>query len=62
MTTALQQIEVIAHELPYEALLDIHKRIGDWLDSGGGPDDPYIHQQLRFAKNVIRSEENARNR
>lgn len=53
--TALEQINRIAHKLPLEVLQDIRIRIGDWMTSGGGADDPYIYQQLRFAKNVIRS-------
>lgn len=54
--TALQQIEAIADQIPYEALLDIHQRIGDHLASGGNPDDPYIYQQLRFAKRFVKED------
>lgn len=53
--TALEQIDTLAGQLPARVLQDIRIRVGDWMTSGGGPDDPYIHQQLRFAKNVIRS-------
>ena len=35
-------------------LEDVHRRIGDWLASGGKEDDPYIEQQLRYAKRFIR--------
>lgn len=55
--TALERITEIAHNLPLHALQDIDSRIKDHLASGGGHDDPYIHQQLRYAKNVIRSAE-----
>lgn len=51
--TALQEIEAIAHHLPYDVLLDIHQRIGDWLACGGIEDDPYIHQQLRYARRFL---------
>lgn len=51
--TAMQQIADIAHHLPYEALLDINKRATDWFAQGGNEDDPYIHQQLRFAKRFV---------
>ncbi len=56
--TALEQINRIAHQLPKVVLQDIHQRIADWRASGGGADDPYIYQQLRFAQNVIRSGRN----
>lgn len=44
------EIHEIAHQIPIEALRDINQRIGDWLAGGGNEDDPYIHQQLRYAK------------
>lgn len=52
--SALQEIHEIAHQLPTTVLADIDKRIGDWLVSGGNEDDPYIEQQLRFAKYFIK--------
>jgi len=54
--TAMEQINRLANQLPLVVLQDIYKRTTDWLASGGDADDPYIHQQLRFAENVIRSE------
>lgn len=54
--TALDKINRLSHQLPLVALQDIHKRITDWLAGGGDADDHYIHQQLRFAENVIRRE------
>lgn len=56
--TALDQINKIAYKLPTEVLRDIDSRIRDHLASGGGHDDPYIYQQLRFAKNVLRRASN----
>lgn len=50
----INEIHKIAHYLPVEALQDINQRIGDWLASGGKVDDPYIHQQLRYAQNIVR--------
>lgn len=48
--TALKQINEIADRLPDVVLKDIQSRTTDWLKGGGGEDDPYIHQQLRFAQ------------
>lgn len=52
----IQEIAKIAHKLPIEAIKDINQRIGDWLASGGKEDDPYIHQQLRYARHFVRRE------
>ncbi|WP_179281606.1 DUF6877 family protein [Paenibacillus sp. VTT E-133280] len=52
----LEEITKIAHLLPLKVLQDINTRIGDWLASGGNETDPYIHQQLRFAKRFIEGE------
>jgi hypothetical protein len=30
------------------------RRTGDWLASGGKEVDPYIYQQLRYAKRFVR--------
>lgn len=49
----IQEIAKIARQIPREALHDINQRIGDWLASGGNEDDPYIYQQLRYAKRFI---------
>lgn len=51
--TALEQILLIAHKLPKNVIQDIDKRVGDHLAMGGGHDDHYIHQQLRYAINII---------
>lgn len=55
--TALDEIVKLANKLPRHVLQDIDSRTKDHLASGGGHDDPYIHQQLRYARNVIRSAE-----
>jgi hypothetical protein len=52
--TYLQQINKIASQLPLVVIQDINQRVGDWLASGGNENDPYIEQQLRFAKHFIR--------
>lgn len=49
----IEQLNALSHLLPTPVLEDIHKRIGDWLASGGEVTDPYIEQQLRFAKRVL---------
>ncbi|WP_257490187.1 DUF6877 family protein [Anaerosalibacter massiliensis] len=40
--------------LPHVVLVDIDKRIGDWLVSGGNIEDGYIKQQFRYAEKVIK--------
>lgn len=50
----MDQILDIASQLPRPVLDDIYRRIGDWLASGGSEDDPYIEQQLRFAKRFLK--------
>ncbi|MEK5358828.1 MULTISPECIES: DUF6877 family protein [unclassified Paenibacillus] len=52
----MEEICKIAHLLPFAVLQDINTRIGDWLAAGGSETDPYIHQQLRFAKRFIQGE------
>lgn len=50
----LEEIMKIAAQLPTPVLKDICNRIGDWLASGGKEDDPYIQQQLNFARRFIK--------
>lgn len=50
---AMEEIKNISSKLPEYVLEDINRRIGDWLASGGKEDDPYIEQQLRYAKKFI---------
>lgn len=52
----MQELLTISSQLPTEVLADVDKRIGDWLASGGKEDDPYIEQQLRFAKRFVEVE------
>ncbi|MEK5068081.1 DUF6877 family protein [Sporosarcina sp. FSL K6-1508] len=52
--TALEQINAISGLLPKEVLRDIQSRSRDWINGGGGEDDPYIYQQLRFAKYFLK--------
>ncbi|MCZ1267500.1 DUF6877 family protein [Paenibacillus tundrae] len=49
----MQEIVLLSHKLPSIVLKDINQRIGDWLASGGEETDPYIEQQLRFARRFI---------
>lgn len=48
----IEEISSIAHLLPTKVLQDIDNRITDWMAAGGNDNDPYIHQQLRYARNV----------
>lgn len=52
--SAMDELISIANKLPAEVLIDVHRRIGDWLASGGKETDPYIEQQVRYAKKFIR--------
>lgn len=54
----VKEIATLSKELPLEVLEDINKRVGDWLASGGEESDPYIEQQLRYAKRVINHQNN----
>jgi len=48
----LFELHQIACELPISVLVDVKQRIGDWLASGGKETDPYIRQQIAYAKKV----------
>ena len=54
--TAMEELASISHLLPLPVLQDVDKRCGDWLATGGGPDDPYIHQQVSFAKRFVQKD------
>ncbi|MEE3805693.1 hypothetical protein V2H29_01875 [Lysinibacillus fusiformis] len=51
----LYELHQIAYELPLNVLSDVKQRIGDWLASGGKETDPYIKQQVAYAKNVYQA-------
>lgn len=51
--SAYEKIIKIAKQLPFEVLKDVERRTGDWLAGGGKEDDPYIHQQLRYARRFV---------
>ena len=52
-TNFLEEITKISSQLPLVVLQDINQRITDWIASGGKETDPYIEQQLRFAKRFV---------
>lgn len=52
----MAEINKFSAKLPLPVLHDIDKRIGDWLASGGKETDPYIEQQLRFARRFIKED------
>lgn len=54
--SAMDEIASISYLLPLPILKDISQRCGDWLATGGNHDDPYIHQQLRFANNYLKAQ------
>lgn len=51
----LYELHQIAYELPLNVLSDVKQRIGDWLASGGKETDPYIRQQVAYAKKVYQA-------
>lgn len=53
MSNPLDELIKISHRLPSVVLNDINRRIGDWLAMGGESTDPYIEQQLRYARRFI---------
>ena len=52
--TELEQINALCGQLLIEVLQDIRIRVGDWMAGGGDADDPYIHQQLRYARKFVK--------
>ncbi|MGH1256019.1 MULTISPECIES: DUF6877 family protein [Bacillus] len=57
----MDELNKIAHLLPFEVLTDIKSRLTDWVASGGSWDDPYIKQQVRYAKRVAERMEEMKN-
>ena len=53
----IERINELADKIPAVALEDINNRISDWIASGGKETDPYIHQQLRYAENIVAEQE-----
>lgn len=53
----IERINELADKIPVIALEDIKNRISDWMASGGKETDPYIHQQLRYAENIVAQQE-----
>lgn len=49
----LEQLMDIAPKLPSTVLQDVHARISDWLADGGKLADPYIKQQVDYAKKYL---------
>lgn len=50
----MDELNKITDQVPLLVLQDIHRRITDWLAAGGNHDDPYIEQQLKFAKRFVK--------
>lgn len=54
--SALSELTKITNKLPLEVLQDVHRRMADWLASGGSDDDSYMYQQLRYAQRFVDEE------
>ncbi|MBU8567615.1 hypothetical protein KM914_14420 [Virgibacillus pantothenticus] len=52
----IEELHQIAHLVPMQVLMDIDKRITDWIAAGGNENDPYIEQQVSFAKRFVGGE------
>lgn len=50
----IYEINKLREQLPLSVVQDLHKRIADWLSSGGNYDDSYMFQQLRYAQRVAK--------
>lgn len=50
----LEALHGVPEDIKTVCLMDINRRISDWMASGGKENDPYIYQQVRFAKNVAK--------
>lgn len=55
--TALEEIHELFCKLPEHIQKDIDKRLNDWFFMNEDENGPYIKQQLRYVKNVIRAGE-----
>lgn len=49
----LDELAEVASGLPLVVWEDIKSRVADWMLGGGNGNDPYIEQQLRYAKHVV---------
>lgn len=45
-------LEGVPNEIKLPALADISSRLTDWIFAGGKHDDPYIKQQVNYAKRI----------
>lgn len=48
----VKALENVPNDIALPVLMDINKRITDWLSGGGSPDASYIMQQVRYAQNI----------
>lgn len=55
--STLEELRAIVKELPQEVQEDIENRVFDWFSTGGAAEDPYIEQQLKFAKRIVENKE-----
>lgn len=49
----MQELSELSPQLPLNVLKDIDHRVSDWLARGGDENDPYIWQQVGYAKSYI---------
>lgn len=48
----VKALENVPNDISLPVLMDINKRITDWLSGGGSPDASYIMQQVKYAQNI----------
>lgn len=49
----MDELMELSEYLPPQVRDDIRNRLIDWMSAGGGNNDSYVRQQLRYAKNYI---------
>lgn len=48
----VRALEHVPNHIALSVMIDIDKRISDWLASGGDANAPYIMQQVRYARRI----------
>lgn len=51
-TEITEALSNVPGEIALIVLIDVNKRISDWLASGGDPNARYIQQQVNYAKGI----------
>lgn len=54
--TGMEKIQQLLEENDYSIaqVNQIRARLGDWFMAGGGPNDDYVWQQVRYLENLVK--------